>query len=526
MKKILPLIILFFIALIPVVPPVFSEDDDSTVYVIREVDFNVIGRTRPYYLIMYGDFTKGERIQGEVNLERYLARKVQLLNNQRVLDNEATRIEYFPGAPEPDGAIPLRLLVHVEDTMNFIILPYPKYDDNDGFSFTLKARDYNFLGTMSPLRIDLGYKYDINKKHSFNFVFDSDTPFQAFDLDWNFNFDHTFNYTLGERLYYQNVTGLSFRLPWQSTAFTIGFNHYLTFNEKIDDANKPFYNNTKDYYDPYGSSELFAYWGIPLGIPVGSFGWLYYTPGLSGRISYPYYSMDDPHKPVTTFSQTIGFGSVDWIGNFRRGLTAYIGNWNSWYFDRSDAPLNISLDANAAFYWPFNQIFGITARLRYRQWWQWSDKNDKWLPYSSAGDVIRGVLNSDIKAFNMLSLNLDFPVRVLRFWPSEWFDKSRLRYFNFEMFFSPFLDLALLEGPYSKLKNQYNPTLEGTRFDFGDLISTTGLEVTVYPAIFRSFYIRGSLGYDINKIRNRGLPLKWGFFPQWDEIYIGVDLYY
>jgi len=505
---------------------IFAEEGPDTVYVIRQTDFDVTGRSMPYYLNIYGEFKEGEYIHGKENLDKYIALKIQLLNNQRVLDDQAISIEYFLGDPEADGALPVRLLVHVTDTWNFIVLPYPKYDSNDGLSLTLKIRDYNFLGTMSPLRIDLGYKYDTSNRHSFNFVFDSDTPFRAFNLDWNFNFDHKFNWILGAPLYYQNVTGVSVRLPWQSTAFTVGYNHYLTFNEEIAAEDKAFYNNTKDYYDPYGASELFSYWSIPLGVQVADWGGLYYTPGLSGKISYPYGQMDDPHKPITTLSQTIGFGRIDWIGNFRKGVTASIGNWNSWYFDRSDAPLSISMDLNAAVYWPFSNILGVTARLRYRQWWQWSERKSGWVAYTAAGDVLRGVLDSDIYANSMLSLNLDLPVKVLRFWPSEWFGKSKLRYFNFEMFMSPFMDIALLDGPYSKLKNQYNPSAAKTNFDLSDIITTTGLEVIVYPAITRSFFIRGSLGYNLQKIAERGLPLKWGFFPSWDEIYIGVDLYY
>jgi hypothetical protein len=85
------------------------------------------------------------------------------------------------------------------------------------------------------------------------------------------------------------------------------------------------------------------------------------------------------------------------------------------------------------------------------------------------------------------------------------------------MFFSPFLDLAMAKG-----------TFNGTEISFSldDMIKTTGLEVIVYPGITRSLLIRGSIGYDLEKLINYEIPYKWGFFPQWNEIYIGVDLYY
>jgi hypothetical protein len=183
----------------------------------------------------------------------------------------------------------------------------------------------------------------------------------------------------------------------------------------------------------------------------------------------------------------------------------------------------ISLGSGAALYLPFSKIIGVYTRIDYRQWWQWSEKNGEYLPYYYAGDKLRGVIDEHIRADMMLSFNLDLPVRVLRFFPSEWFNQPKLRFFDVEVFFSPFLDLAMLRGPYSLLKDD---EYEGTKFSLDDMISTTGLEVIVYSGLFRSLKLRGSVGYNIKKARESGIPLKWGFFPQWNEIYIGLDLYY
>ena len=498
-------------------PPVESEDP---VYVIREMEFDTDGRTRAFALIYNGEFKEGERIKGKEELDKYLALKTQLLMNQRVL--EEVSIEYSLGWREEDGALPVKLIVHVKDTWNFVILPYPQYDSNDGLKITLKSRDYNFLGTMSALRVDLGYSQK-NDEKAVNFSIDSDIPFQAFGLNWIFNFDHFFEYTFNEPLYYQNVTGLSLDFPWQLTTFTVGFNQYLTFNEKNSDDNIDIYGLEDRFYGPYGSTGLFASWKIPFDFEIGDFGELAYTPSLSGRINYPYAKMDEPRKPLASLSHSIGFGRVNWIGNFRKGLSASVGNAFNWYFDRSDAPLQITMDAGTSIYWVFSKYLGVTSRIKYRRWWQWSDRFGGWLPYYSAGDLLRGVLDDDLRAEYMFSLNLDFPFRLLRFWPSEWFSNPKLHLFDFEMHVSPFTDLALLKGPYSELNDDYS---KGTTFSLGDMINTAGLEVIVFPGFFRSFYIRGSVGYNLKKIRDEGLALKWGFFPDWNEIYIGVDHYY
>lgn len=512
-----------------VLPPENSDTENTgTVYVIREIEFDVEGRSRPYALIANGGFKEGERVIGKENLDKYLADRRQALLNQQVLEEVSIEYsigEYAAGEHGDDNALPVKLLVHVKDTWNFIILPYPKYDSNEGFSVTLKARDYNFLGTMSALSVDLGYSQE-NNENTVNFSIDTDIPFRAAGLDWNLNFDHSLSYTFDEPLYYQNVTGLSLQLPWKATTFTAGFNQYLTINEENSDENIDIYDLDERFPGPYGSTELFVAWKIPFGLEVGDFGELSYTPRVSGRINYPYGSMDEPRKPLTEFSHSIGFGKVDWIGNYRKGLSVSAGNSYGWYIDRGDAPLKIGLDGEAKFYWPFSQYFGVTSRLTYRQWWHRSDKVNDFIPYYRAGDTTRGVLDEDIRAYQILSFNLDIPVRLLRFWPSEWFNNKKLHLFDFEMHFSPFTDMVIFRGPYNKIKNADEPAAGKTAFGFEDMINTAGIEILVFPGFFRSLKIRASIAYNINRIRNEGLSLKGGFFPAWDEIFIGLDHHY
>ena len=499
-------------------------ENNDTVYVIREVNFNVDGRSRPFALISYGEFREGERIIGEENLHRYLATRRQLLLNQRVLEDVS--IEYSLGEKEEDGALPVTLLVHVRDTWNLIVLPYPRYDSNDGFSLSLRARDYNFLGTMQPLRLDLGYRH-LDGDNALDFSIESTTPFQAFGLTWRARFDHFFSYTFGETLSYQNVSGIGVDLPWEATTFTVGINQYLTVNEENSDEEQEYFGLGPRRYGTYGSTELFASWEIPFGFEVGDFGRLRYTPTLSERINYPFPQMDDTRKPVTTFSHEIGFGRVDWIGNYRKGLSASIDNSYSYFLDRSDAPLKMSLDGRIAFHWPLTSFFGISSMLNYRQWWHWSESSEGWIPYYYAGDRLRGVLNNHLRAERMLSFNLDVPVRALVFTPSEWLNRQALRIFNFELHLSSFIDLAFVHGPYNMTKNEVEPYLEQTRFELDDMVWAGGLEAIVFPGVFRSLYLRVSLGYNFNKIMSEGMSsLILGFIPRWDEIFIGLEHHY
>jgi hypothetical protein len=300
----------------------------------------------------------------------------------------------------------------------------------------------------------------------------------------------------------------------------------LIFNEENSSENQDLYGLDEFFDGPYAGSEMSVSWGIPTGLKVGEFGDLSYTPWLSGRINYRAGGVDEPRKPVVSFGHSLGFGKVDWIGNYRRGLEASVGNSYSYYFARSNAPFAIGLDAGGTVHWPFSKIIGISAKLKYRQWWQHSDIGiyDS-IPHYGAGDLLRGVINSDLRAHYMLSLNLDLPFRLLRFFPSEWFNYSKLHLFDFELHVSPFIDLALVKSPYY----DYNDvTTDGLSFSFKDMIMTGGFEIIVFPAFFRSFYIRGSVGYNISYLidKDKTPDLKWGFFPQWNEIYIGIGHHY
>jgi hypothetical protein len=485
-----------------------QEADDQTVYVIRSLVFDNNGRTRPFAVIYNGEFKEGERITGRLNLERYIDRKTQLLLNQRVL--EEASIEYSVlGGPEADGAVPIGLLIHTKDTWNLIALPYPQYDTNDGFRITIKARDYNFLGTMSALRVDLGYHRDQDDNNSFNFEIDSDIPFYAAGLNWNINFDHIFEYTFDEPLYYQNVSGVSIELPVQLSTVTLGINQYLMVNERNSIQAQETYQLGPRVDSPYAASELFAAWRIPLGIEIGEFGSLTYTPRMSGKIAYRKGGIDEPRRPVTSLSHTLGFGRINWIGNYRKGLEVNLSNTNSLLLDPNH--WTVSAGAAAVVHWPFTKFIGVSSRLEYRHWF-----ND--INYS-AGTYLRGVLNADLRAEYMLTLSLDFPFRIIRFYPSEWFSSSKLRFFDFEMHLSPFMDMAMLKGPYNNTGIR-DDVDEGNRFSVDDIQYAAGFEIIVFPAFMRSLYVRASVGYDINRYQ------KTGEIPKWNEIFIGIGHHY
>ncbi|MDR1105345.1 MAG: hypothetical protein LBL44_03210, partial [Treponema sp.] len=203
-----------------------TEADDKTVYYIRDVEVNVsgpelfgislpMGYSRPFAVMYHGEIKEGEEIQGTAGLEKYMRDKTQLIMNQRVISSAT--IDYTVAGAEADGRRPVDLLVTVRDTWNIIALPQPRYDSNEGFKLFVKARDYNFLGTMNPLRLDIGYTRNLDGITTFSLLVDTNTRFRALGLDWNLNFDNEFFYTMGEPLSYINTTGFDVEIPVKRT---------------------------------------------------------------------------------------------------------------------------------------------------------------------------------------------------------------------------------------------------------------------------------------------------------------------
>jgi hypothetical protein len=507
-KKILPIFFLLILS------PVFSQESGSvefpnnanSTFIISAFDFNITGRTRPDAVIYNGEFKEGEEIQGQANLEKYIRDKTQLLLNQRVL--ESVWIDYSTGQVREDGKIPVNLVINVVDTWNFAIIPTPRYSSNTGLELILKLRNYNFLGTMNPLTINLGYRYDQNKRSSGFFEQEANVPFRAFGYFWNFKFDNYFDYrpSADEIFYFKNTSGISMELPVKNTTFTFGFDESFILNEENEEQYQKLYGEYQAGF--YMSSKPYVSWEIPIGIEIGSYGDLIYTPEINAVFNheFPRWSLKEHLKgPFLTFKHTLGFNRVDWLGNYRRGFDVAAENSYTYDFYRKSHdkdPLSVDYTVSGKGYFIFTEFFGMSAFLQYRQWF--CHDPDYYFP---AGDALRGILDNDLHADYMLSLNLDFPFRILKFAPSQWFNRPKLHAAEFDLHLSPIIDLALYHDPST-----------GTSFDFSNILVTGGFELIIFPAAMRSLYIRFSFGWNFVEQANN---------PQGSrEIFIGIGHHY
>jgi len=462
-----------------------SIDDEETLYVIYGFEFDIKGRTRPDALIYTGEFETGELLHGQAELEKYIIDKTQILINQRVLKDNAS-ISAAVGARLEDGSFPVIITIKVEDSWNIIALPRPYYKNDVGFDLTIKARDYNFLGTMNPLRVDLGYTYDTERHHSFLLGVFSSMPFTALGYHWNVTFNNTFSYRpqVEEPFYYQNVSGLSMELPFRATTFTFGFEEAFNLNEENPDRYKENYGEFQSGL--YMASRIYTSWKIPTGYYVSRYGELTYNPEIWATFNHemPGMPLEEIRRgPFLGFNHSLGFEKVDWHLNYRDGISLFLENSYSYDFYRlqnDKDPLSISFALNASGYFIISDFFGISSRLRYRHWF-YHDPDY----YDQASDSMRGIVDKAITANYMLSLNMDFPFRVLLFTPSEWFNSRRLSFFDFELHISPVVDMALYHDPRT-----------GTSFNPKNIAASGGLEFIVFPSFMRNFIVR--LGFAVN----------------------------
>jgi hypothetical protein len=280
-------------------------------------------------------------------------------------------------------------------------------------------------------------------------------------------------------------------LPWRRTTFIFDIAHRINWkarNEFLAEADYGIY-----FDGLYNAVDIGVDWEIPTGLNIFSFGELTYIPGITESFNYnpgnwDMYEWENLRKTVSTnLSQKLGFGRIDWIGNFRKGLEVSFRNSNTYNHTRNTWNIDNSLNATAHFL--FTDFFGITSRLQFRHWFI----NFPHPLYRNAGDTLRGIPDASLWSDMMLSLNLEFPFRVLSAKPSDWFNSSKMRFFNFELFVSPILDMGLVHLP-SPQNNQKT----------AEFHSTAGLELLVFPEFMRSFIIRFSYGIDLGSAFNTG----------------------
>ncbi len=479
-------------------------------YQITDIKYDIDGRTKKYALNKVLDIRKDQVIESEEDLKLYIDFLAQKLNDQRVLED--TQVKYELGNPNDQGIVPVTLFIYADETWNILPVPYPKYDSNSGFTLKLKVKDYNFLGTMNPLNFDLEfYQEDEGTTNVVGLGIDFAIPFAMgiFDVQWNNNL--YVDYTFGESSpNFSFTTGLDLAYSFQYVTLQ------LEAKQSIDIDND--YKYTGDWI--YGTELLKFSTPVSLLRTTGILGNVNFVPHISAIYHWDLDGTqhEDLVGPTLGFGYAFTAGQVNWIGNFRKGLTTSFSHSYNYNFHTTDWTTEVALQLEG-FY--FINFIGISTRAKL--FTHYDIAHDRNSNTTNVAEWMRGLYNDESYNSGRANLptgfvmNLDLPIRVLktdwRGWGKSLFKRdmpSWFRFFDFEMQLVPFIDIALYGAD------------DYCMVHLEDGFYSAGLEVVVYPDRMRSIQVRASAGLDLGA---RLLEQDWRD-KKGPEIEIGIGLHY
>jgi hypothetical protein len=458
------IIVCFFLLVFS--PPLSAQYIEPLVplFEIAGVSYHVDGLTQVNLLENYMEIKVGQQFSTLKELQEYLLDKQIHLNNKRIFTEGTVVMENLE--KKIDGPDLVYVKVKVKDTWNIIVLPYAKYDSNEGFLLSLRGRDYNFLGSMKTLALNLDYLYTEDENHLFSLNGDFSTPFMVWDRDWIMDVDFNIEYeeTTGDNypVYFNLDTALGYYFTLFDEKWRLDINNKYILNDRDSSPDPGEEEIPDDYYIKSGFSVKGP---VPTGLSVGRFN-INWTPKLSTYLSYvPNGSISEDRQGLYgSFSQSLGWGRIDWTGNFRDGYTVSLSNGNDYNFLYNTYYRKVELDMKFFTSWGWG---GLNSRLQGFYLFDEAKNN--------VGDPLRGILNNRID--NVVAgayLNLDFPFEMWIWFLSRWFEGH----------LSPFVDIGVFR--YA---------------DEADLSSpfwySAGIEAFAFPLAARSFYLRISAGLDM-----------------------------
>ena len=474
--------------------PEIGKAIDSSVYIIRSVHFIIKGITIERLLREKVDIAKGTSFLDLDSFERFLGERRQRLVNERVLaDVEAT---YFT-EPIDSEHYYIDIVFRVTDSWNTIALPYFRYDTNDGFTVSIRARDYNFIGSMQALVLNLDYSIDTLQRQSYGGYTSFGIPFRLLGHDAGINASQTLLIHADGRPT-TSISNLSGYMVFNNLGFPITFQaaQGLQFNPDQ-------YPDDPDPYFLVESASLSA--SMPTGLIAGMFGSISYSPSVTASLNWRSSEVlrADRKGLKFTFSHGLSFGRIDWIKNMRAGLSANLTNTDSYNIGTEVATIDI--DASVEYHWTSSGKLGINALAR--GFYSVTDT-----PRTLLGAYMRGIINTRLWGTSAAFLNLDMPIKLFDFPTHVLIGKN---WFDFELQMSPFLDLGYCGGgPGTTLSDK--------------LWYSGGLEFLVYPLRMRTFIVRASAEFDLDSVvRNKSLTApspRDGASPY--EIFFGLGLFY
>lgn len=137
---------------------------------VRSYSFNIDGKTREDVFRRMVQPKEVEVFESEEELETALAKKLQKILNTRLVLADYTSYSYSIDGDSVDVEF------DITDAKSFLVLPYPKYDSNDGLSLGLRCYEKNLMGTHASVLAKFDATAQLNDlKHG---VYYADIPLE------------------------------------------------------------------------------------------------------------------------------------------------------------------------------------------------------------------------------------------------------------------------------------------------------------------------------------------------------------
>ena len=499
----------------------------SAKYKIANISYDVLGITKPYAIERNVEVDKSRVFNSYSELNLYIKDLEQQLKNQRVFSESNISLSYDDIKGGEEVSL-VHLHIFASDSKHLLIVPYPKYDSNNGLTLKAKVKDTNFLGTMSPLNADVSFFSGENSEteeweNKLGFSLSYDYPFKLGPFKSSWNNSVSFDYTFGKQSPEFNVSsGFTFILPFDMFSISLDLKQSVVRNFDYKKYGDDLYFIEEATFSVPIILQKIDNWGNVTWSPYVSYVWNWDADGISKENK-------DLSSPLLTVGHTIGTSRINWIGNFRNGLSATAGQSLGYNFQKDNFIPKVW--AELIGYKALAKYVGLSGRLYTFAAYNGTEK---------IGGKLRGIKDdqkyegTDTKALSVstaILFNIDLPIHIITTDWCGWFDalfgeESKvskafrfMRYFDFEMQLSPFIDAALTQN-----------TATGRTFSIKDGFYAAGLEVIIFPQKWRSIEIRASLGVDVGrKIIKKAVSSliddSWRTGSAY-ELYIGIGMHY
>lgn len=481
---------------------------------INKITYNSRGKTKPFALdrAIAEDTTKIFATEQELN--DYVQGLKQQVINTRLLEDVTAEYHF---TSEENGVHLADVTVSFSDSKHVLGLPKPGYDSNSGAELKLKLKDTNFLGLMNPLNFDINMNFgDKDEPDNWSKVytginFDYELPFNVWALENSWSNEFSFSWNIGTDAEGKlNAPNLSY-----TTGLTVGVP--FGFNNKVNLSMKQSVIRNNDYIK-YGDEFYFvegASASLPLTIGViGDLTPVTYTPSTSFTYNWDHNGIsmenEDLLSPKFSVAHEVATSHINWDGNFRNGFSVTANQSIGWNFQTENFVSGIN--SKVQLFKGFKHL-ALASQLYFFAYLNDTEKIGPFLRGTRDNQLFVSPENSNdyvLKTPLALVFSLDMPVRIVTTdwlgWgcklfgtyesvyektPSwlkwaTWLSHKVFSIADFELQLSPFVDIGLM-------KNRRTESIFLLQEGFYD----AGAEILVYPAKWKSYVVRISVGFDL-----------------------------